>query len=46
MDPGMTQVEQRQFKPILDWVWGDAAAQAARIDGIGSEVKLIRRVAY
>jgi chromosome partitioning protein len=46
MDPGMTQVEQRQFKPIVDWVLGDAAMQAARVDGAGSEVKLVRRVAF
>ena len=46
MDPGMTQVEQRQFKPIVDWVLGDAAMEAARVDGAGSEVKLVRRVAF
>jgi len=46
MDAGQTQVERRQFAPIVDWVRGEAALQAARIDGAGTEVQLVRRVAY
>lgn len=46
MDPGQTQVERRQFTPIVDWVRGEAAMQAAHVDGDGTEVKLTRRVAF
>ena len=46
MDPGQTAVERRQFTPIVDWVRGEAAMQTARIDGAGTEVQLIRRVAF
>ena len=46
MDPGQTQVEQRQFAPIVEWVRGETAVHAARIDGAGAEVQLARRVAF
>jgi chromosome partitioning protein len=46
MDAGQTAVERRQFTPIVDWVRGDGALQRARIDGAGSEVQLVRRVAF
>ena len=46
MDAGQTAVERRQFTPIVDWVRGDGAMQMARVDGVGSEVQLVRRVAF
>lgn len=46
MDPGQTAVERRQFMPIVDWVRGPAMVHAARIDGAGTEVQLVRRVAF
>ena len=46
MDAGQTAVERRQLTPIVDWVRGEAAMQRARIDGAGTEVQLIRRVAF
>jgi chromosome partitioning protein len=46
MDAGQTQVERRQFTPIVDWVRGAHAVHAARTDGIGTEVQLVRRVAF
>ena len=46
MDAGQTAVERRQFTPIVDWVRGEAAMQRARIDGAGTEVQLVRRVAF
>ena len=46
MDTGQTQVERRQFTPIVDWVRGEAAVHAARTDGVGTEVQLVRRVAF
>lgn len=46
MDPGQTAVERRQFLPIVDWVRGAGAVHTARVDGAGSEVQLIRRVAF
>jgi chromosome partitioning protein len=46
MDPGQTAVERRQFMPIADWVRGEALVHAARIDGAGTDVQLVRRVAF
>lgn len=46
MDAGQTAVERRQFLPIVDWVRGAGALHTARIDGAGSDVQLIRRVAF
>ena len=46
MDAGQTAVERRQFTPIVDWVRGEAAMQTARVDGAGTEVQLVRRVAF
>jgi chromosome partitioning protein len=46
MDAGQTAVERRQFLPIVDWVRGAGALHTARIDGAGTEVQLIRRVAF
>jgi chromosome partitioning protein len=46
MDPGQTAVERRQFAPIVDWVRGEAAMQRARVVGAGTEVQLVRRVAF
>ena len=46
MDAGQTAVERRQFTPIVDWVRGEAAMQMARVDGAGTEVQLVRRVAF
>jgi len=46
MDAGQTAVERRQLTPIIDWVRGEAAIQRARIDGAGTEVQLVRRVAF
>ena len=46
MDAGQTAVERRQFQPIVDWVRGEDAVHTARIDGIGTEVQLVRRVAF
>jgi chromosome partitioning protein len=46
MDAGQTAVERRQFQPIVDWVRGAGALHTARIDGAGTEVQLIRRVAF
>jgi len=46
MDAGQTAVERRQLTPIVDWVRGEAAIQMARIDGAGTEVQLVRRVAF
>ena len=46
MDPGQTAAERRQLTPIVDWVRGEAAMQRARIDGAGTEVQLVRRVAF
>ena len=46
MDAGQTAVERRQFTPIIDWVRGEGAVQMARVDGVGTEVQLVRRVAF
>jgi chromosome partitioning protein len=46
MDPGQTQVEQRQFSPIVDWVRGEGVVRAARPAATGPEVQLVRRVAF
>jgi hypothetical protein len=46
MDMGQTLVERRQFTPIVDWVRGENAVHAARTDGVGTEVQLVRRVAF
>jgi chromosome partitioning protein len=46
MDAGQTAVERRQLMPIIDWVRGAGAVHTARIDGAGTEVQLIRRVAF
>jgi chromosome partitioning protein len=46
MDAGQTAVERRQLTPIVDWVRGERALQMARVDGAGSEVQLVRRVAF
>jgi len=46
MDAGQTLVERRQFTPIVDWVRGEHAVHAARTDGAGTEVQLVRRVAF
>jgi chromosome partitioning protein len=46
MDAGQTQVERRQFAPIVDWVRGEDAMRAARTDGAATDVQLIRRVAF
>jgi chromosome partitioning protein len=44
MDAGQTAVERRQFQPIVDWVRG--AVDARGVQGAGTEVQLIRRVAF
>jgi chromosome partitioning protein len=46
MDAGQTAVERRQFLPIVDWVRGAGAVHTARIDGAGTEVQRIRRIAF
>jgi chromosome partitioning protein len=46
MDPGQTQVEQRQFSPIVDWVRGEGVMRAARTEVAVPEVQLVRRVAF
>jgi chromosome partitioning protein len=46
MDAGQTAVERRQFLPIVDWVRDANAMRIARIDGAGSQVQLVRRVAF
>ena len=46
MDAGQTAVERRQFLPIVDWVRGAGALHSARIDGAGTEVQRIRRIAF
>jgi chromosome partitioning protein len=40
MDPGQTQVERRQFAPIVDWVTGEQAPAAGPV----YELPQIRRV--
>ena len=46
MDAGQTAVERRQFLPIVDWVRDANAMRIARIDGAGSQVQRVRRVAF
>lgn len=46
MDPGQTQVEQRQFSPIVDWVRGEGVVRATRTEVAGPEVPRVRRVAF
>jgi chromosome partitioning protein len=46
MDPGQTAVERRQLAPIVEWVRGERALQRARVDGAGTDVQLVRRVAF
>jgi chromosome partitioning protein len=46
MDPGQTAVERRQLAPIVEWVRGERALQMARVDGAGTDVQLVRRVAF
>jgi len=45
MDPGQTAVERRQFAPIVDWVGGESALRAARLESV-HEISQIRRVSF